>query len=227
MSVEHLLPSVIVCIIFWTSWLPFSVIETRPYEKVKCCNIFAQVALIPWNFIFLGAWFLSHTIDQCINQYLHATPHYSPKIFLQVIFSVKLQIQPGEIISTQSVLFALSPILSCFSCNDRHNTIFNRFLSAPCELYQSGNILCRIDIQRVRDVLVLDAIVTIYIVFIVFLPVVFAHICIIQANWIPLQHHGVWKSICRMPHQRDQHTFSAFIPVDTTSEWYLVSKMYC
>ena len=46
LSGQNLWPSIIVCIILWTYWLPFTKIETQPFGKAELSNDLVRVTLI-------------------------------------------------------------------------------------------------------------------------------------------------------------------------------------
>jgi len=82
LSSQNLLPSILVFIIIWTLWMLFWLIETHSFGKAKPGNILAQVGFIPLKVIYLSEWFIWPAILLCMNQYSHATAHYSPIMFL-------------------------------------------------------------------------------------------------------------------------------------------------
>jgi len=81
-SIQHLLPSIIVCIMIWTYWLSFWQIETLPFGKAECSNILALLALTWLTFIYLAKRFIAPAIHQLIDRYSQATDHHSPIIYL-------------------------------------------------------------------------------------------------------------------------------------------------
>jgi len=76
------LPSINASIIIWTYWLPFCLIETRPFGKAKPSNLLALVALISLQCIHLVKWFSLPAVLLFINQYSPVTAQYFLIIFL-------------------------------------------------------------------------------------------------------------------------------------------------
>jgi len=127
--IQTLLPSIFVFIIGQTYWLPFWQIETWPFVKAEPSHILALVAIIPWRVIYLAKWTIPPMILLFINQYSHATVHYSSIIFLLMKFLVKQHKQPGEIILTPSVrIFLVSHHSPYFHCINHHQPLFSIFL---------------------------------------------------------------------------------------------------
>jgi len=120
LSSQHPLSSITASIIFWTHWVPFWLIETRPFAKAEAV-VFMHGLLSLLKAIYLSEWYISPAILLFINKYSHATAHYSLIWFLYVTFSVKQPIDPGENILTHSGLpFLVSHIPSWFHCIDCH-----------------------------------------------------------------------------------------------------------
>ena len=147
-----------------------------------------------WNFIYLAIWFILPALLLFINQYSHATPQYSPIIFLFFNFPVKQCKETGENILTHSVLLCLvSLIHHHFHCIDCHLPLFNNYLWPLCWLNQSGNMWWGTQIPLRWAYRILDAIVHLYIRFIICLLVVVTLIWSMQFN-IPVKPiFGVWN----------------------------------
>ena len=124
LSFRNLLPWMIVFIIVWTDWIPFWLIETRPFGNADPSNIVALVTLILLQFIQLPKWLIPHTILLFINQYPHATAHSTPIIFLWMKFLVKRHNEPCKSTSTHSVWPFLVPLIPPhFDCIYLHHHV--------------------------------------------------------------------------------------------------------
>jgi len=82
LSIQYLLPSLIVFIMIWTYWLSLSQIETQPCGKAKCSNIVSLFALKLQKFMYLAKSFIPPAIHLFTNWYSQATAHHSPIIYL-------------------------------------------------------------------------------------------------------------------------------------------------
>jgi len=106
---------------------------------------------------------------------------------LYVTFLVKQHIEPGENILTHSdQLFLVSPVPPCFHCIHGHQQCFSVFVWPPCWPNQSGYIRYGIHIPLPYAGPILDAIILLYIRFIVCLLIIIALILIIQVT-IPVK----------------------------------------
>jgi len=122
-----------------------------------------------------------------MNYHLDITGQYSPMITLQVTFSVKQHKEPAEHILSHSVLhYSVSPDPPCFGSIDRHQPLFSLFLWPPWWLNQSGHVRSGTHIPLLRAFRILEAIVLLYIRFIVCLTVVFPLIWIIRVT-VPVE----------------------------------------
>jgi len=82
LSFQHLLPSIIIFIMFWTYWQSFWHIETEPSGKAEHSNILALFALTWLKSLLLAKKFFAPAIHLCINWYALATANHSPIIYL-------------------------------------------------------------------------------------------------------------------------------------------------
>jgi len=82
LSIQHLLPSIIVFITIWTYWLSFWTIETGPCSQAERSNILALFTLTRQQFMYLPKSFIAPAIHLCINRYQQATAHHLPIIYL-------------------------------------------------------------------------------------------------------------------------------------------------
>jgi len=141
------------------------------------------MALTVLKFIYLTEWFILHAILLFLRQYLYATSHCSRIIFLEVTFSGKQHLEPGEIIFTHSALFLLVSLLSpWFHCIDCDQHLFSLFLRPLCWPNQSGIIWWGTHISLLSAFQILNNIVQLYIKFIICLAIMFALTCIIQVT---------------------------------------------
>ena len=79
---QYLLPSINIWNIFQTYCLPFCPIETQPVGKAVLSNILAQAYLILPQLIYLSEYYILPARVQSMNNYPHATAHYSAITFL-------------------------------------------------------------------------------------------------------------------------------------------------
>jgi hypothetical protein len=139
LTIQHLVPSVLIFILIWLYRLAFSLIETRPCGKAERRNYLALFTLTWLKRIYHAKRFIAPAIHLLINRYSQATYH-SPRIYLYLKLSVK-QHKAGEQL-TQSVLLFLPSIISPrFNSMDRHPYLFSVSLWLPCWPNQSGHIL--------------------------------------------------------------------------------------
>jgi len=82
LSIQHLLPSIIVFIMIWTYWLSFWQIETLPFGKAVRSNILALFTVAWLKLIYLAKRFIAPALSLFISQCLQATAHHSPIIYL-------------------------------------------------------------------------------------------------------------------------------------------------
>ena len=143
LSMEHLLPSIVVFTIIRTYWMASWLIETLPFGKAEPSNIIALVAHILLKLIHVAKCFLSPAMLLFINQYSHATAHYSPILFLFIKLSLKQHKDPVVNTSTHFVLLFPIPLInSHFHCIDCQPHDLSLILSPTCWPNHSGNILC-------------------------------------------------------------------------------------
>ena len=108
LSIQHLLPSIIVLIMIWTYWLSFSQIVTWPCGKIECSNILALFALRWPKVIYPGKRFIAPAIHLNINQYSQATAHHTQIICLKLRFLVMLHKEAGETLTHSDIHFLRS-----------------------------------------------------------------------------------------------------------------------
>jgi len=181
--------------IIWHYWFAFCLIQTGPFGKAEPSNLLALVALIRLKYIPLAKWLCLPDILLFINQYSQATAQYLPKIFLYMKFSVKLHNEPGENTLTHSVQLVRYPLTPPrFHCADHHQYLCSLILWTPCWPKQSVNIWWGTHFPLLLGIWIIDAIVKLYLRFIVRHSVIFSVIWIIQ---VPIQVNlifGVWNT---------------------------------
>ena len=96
LSIENLLQSIIVFIMFWTYSLSSWQIETWPCGKAEPRNILALFALILLKFIYLAKTIIAPAIHLFINWYSQATAHHWPIIYLSMKLTVMLHKEAGD-----------------------------------------------------------------------------------------------------------------------------------
>jgi hypothetical protein len=82
LSIQHLLPSIIVFIMISTYWMSFWLIETWPCGKTEHSNILALFVLTQQNFMYLTKSFIAPAIHLFINRYPQTTVLYSAITYL-------------------------------------------------------------------------------------------------------------------------------------------------
>jgi len=82
LSRQNLLWWITVCVLIWIYWFSFGLSATQPFGNAVPSKLHAWVALILLTFKYLAEWFISPAILLYINQYSHATAHYSAIILL-------------------------------------------------------------------------------------------------------------------------------------------------
>jgi len=82
LSIQHLLPSIIVFIMIWTYCLSLLQIETWPCGKANRSNIVALFVLTWLKFMYLTKSSIAPAIHLFINWYSQASTHHSPIIYL-------------------------------------------------------------------------------------------------------------------------------------------------
>jgi len=82
LSIQHLLPVIIVFITIWTSWFLHWQNETRPCGKADRSNILALFALTRLKYIYLAKRFIVPAIDWFLNWCSQATAPHLPIIYL-------------------------------------------------------------------------------------------------------------------------------------------------
>ena len=73
--------------------------------------------------MYLAKSFIAPAIHLFINQYLQATAHYLPIIYLQLKLLVKIHTEAGERLTHPVLLFLHSLITPCFDCIDRYQQL--------------------------------------------------------------------------------------------------------
>jgi len=179
LSIQHLLPSTVVCIMIWTYGKSFCQIKTWPCGKAERSNILALFAHTWPKFMFLAKSFIVPAIHLFINRYLQASAHHSPIIYLQLKHAVKIHKEAGETLMHSVLLFCHSLVPSCFDCIDRHQHLVSLSLWIPCRPNQSGNIWRGDHILLLLVFRILDAIVLVHIGFNVRRAIIFTVIWII------------------------------------------------
>ena len=102
-------------------------------------------------------------------------------------FSINQHIEPGvNPVTHPVVLFLVSLIPPSVQCSDHHQPLLSLCHWPPCWPNQSRHTWCGTHNLMHRAFQSLDAIVPLYIRFIICLPVVFARVCIIQVT-IPVK----------------------------------------
>jgi len=140
LSIQHLLPSIIVFIMIWTYRLSCWQIETLPFGKAKRSNILALSALTGPEFVYLAKVFIAPPIHLFGNRYLQATAYNSPKIYLKLKLSVKLHREAAETLMHSVLLVPYCLIPPLFYCIHHHQHHFSLSLWLPGWPNQSGNI---------------------------------------------------------------------------------------
>jgi len=167
--------------------LPFCLIETQLFGKAEPRDIPEWASLMLTKLIYRTEYYISPPILWVMNKCPHVTAHCSPIMFLYVKFLVKLHIEPGENILTQSVqLFLISLIPPCFNCIDSHQPRFSLSHWPLCWPNQSRNIWCGTHNPMLWAFRSLDVFASLFNGFIVCLIVVFTLFWIIQLT-IPVQ----------------------------------------
>ena len=135
-------------------------------NDVSCQKIHAKRFIVPAMHLFM-------------NRYSQATSYHSPIINLKLKLSVKLH-TAGEPL-THPVLHCFSSFISPrFNCIDRHQQLFSLSLWFPGRPNQSGHIWRGAHILLLWAFWILDAIVVLYIRFIVRCTILFTVIWSIQ-----------------------------------------------
>jgi len=119
LSIQHLLPSIIVFILIWPYWLAFCLIETRPCGKAEQRYYLPLFTLTRLKMIYHAKRFIVPAIHLFMNRYSQATSYHSPIIYLSLKLSVKVH-KAGEPLTHSVILFLPSFITPRFSCIDRH-----------------------------------------------------------------------------------------------------------
>jgi len=81
LSIQHLLPSIIVFIMIWTYWYSVWLIEAWPCAKARRSNFLALFALTRLKFMYLAKTFIAPSMHLFNNQYWQATAHSLPMIY--------------------------------------------------------------------------------------------------------------------------------------------------
>jgi len=180
LSIQNLLPYIIVFIMIWAYWLSFWQIETLPFGKAERSNILALFAL-PWlKFIYLAKTFIAPAIHLLIYRYSQTTAHHSAIIYLQPTVSVKLHKEAGETLTHSVLHFLHSLIPPCFYCINHHQDLFGLSIWLSCWPNHSGHIWGGSHIPLLWAIQILDAIALLNIRFNICHAIVFAVNSIIQ-----------------------------------------------
>jgi len=94
--IQHLLPSIIVLIMFLTYWLCFYQIVTQRCGTAERSNIFALFALIPSKLIYLAKRVIEPAMHLFTNRYFQGCDHLSHIIYLKMELTVRLHKEAGE-----------------------------------------------------------------------------------------------------------------------------------
>jgi len=179
LSIQHLQGSIIVSILISLPCLSFYLIETGPCGKREQHNNLVLFTLTRLKMIYNANKFIAPAIHLFMNRYSEVTFYHLPIKYLKLKLSVKLH-KAGEPL-THSVLgffpFCISPH---FSCIDRHQHLFSLSLWLACRRNQSGHIWRGTHILLRWVFQILDAIVVLYIGFIIHCATLFAVIWNIQ-----------------------------------------------
>jgi len=180
LSIQHLLPSIIIVIMIWTYWLSFCQIKTRPCGKAERSNILAMFALTQLKFTYHSKRFIAPAIHMSINRYSQVTVHHSPIVYLLLKLLVKILKPAGETLTDSVLLFLDSLSPPRFDCTERHQQFISLSLWLLCRPNQSGNIWCITHIPLFWPFGNLDGIALLYIRFEVCRAICFAVSWIIQ-----------------------------------------------
>jgi len=179
LSIQHLLPSIIVFILIWLYRLSFCLSETRPCGKAERRNHIALFTLTRLKMMYHAKRFIAPAIHLFMNRYSQVTSYHSPIIHLQLKLSVKLH-KAGEPLTHSVLLFLPSFISLRFNCVDCHKHLFNLSLWVRCRPNLSRQISCGAHILLLWVFRILNAILVLYIGFIVHCAILFTVIWIIQ-----------------------------------------------
>jgi len=170
----------IVFIMIWLYRLSFCAIETRPCGKAEWHNNLAQFTLTQLKMIYHAKRVIAPAIHLFMNQYSQATSYHSLILYLLLKLLLKLHKEAGEPLTHCGLLFLQSFVSPRFYCIDRYQHLFSLALRLSCWPNQSVNIWRGSNILLLSAFRILDAIVVLYIWFIVSCRMIFAVIWIIQ-----------------------------------------------
>jgi len=185
LSIQHLLPLIIVFILIWLYQSSFHTIETWPCGNAEQHNNRALFTLTRLKMRYHAKSFIAPAIHLFMNRYSQATRYHSAILYLQLKLSVKLH-KAGEPL-THSVLPILPSFISPpFYCIAHPQHRFSLSLWLPCWLNQSGHVSRGAQILLQGAFRILHASVQFYIGFLIRCPIFFAVIWIIQVA-VPLE----------------------------------------
>jgi len=115
LSIQHLLPSIIVCVLIRLYRLSFCLIETRPCGKAERRNYVALFTLTRLKMMYHAKRFISPAIHLFMNRHSQATSYHWPIIYLELKLTVKLH-EAGEPLTHSVLLFLPSFISPHFNC---------------------------------------------------------------------------------------------------------------
>jgi hypothetical protein len=140
LSIQHLLPSIVVFITIWPYSLSFWWIETLPCGKAERSHILALCTLTWQQFMYVAKSCIAPATHLFINRYPQATAHHLPIIYLQLKLSDKIHTEAGATWTHSVLLFFHSLIPPRFRCIDRHQQIHGLSPRHSCRPNQSGNM---------------------------------------------------------------------------------------
>jgi len=183
LSIQNLLPPIIVFIIICTYWKPLRQIATWPRGKAEHSNNLVLVTLSLLKFDHLAKWLISLVLHLFTGQYRNATSYNSPIIFLSINFSGNEHKEPGKNLLTYFVLHYLVVLIAPHFHRIEHSQPpFSHLLWPLGSPNQSGNIWSGTHISLLWAFRVLNTIMLLYVRLIVCLTVVFVDIWIINVT---------------------------------------------
>jgi len=181
LSIQHLLPSICVFMVFWLYRLSFCMIETRPCGKAERRNHVAVFTLTWLKIMNHAKRFIAPAIHLFMNRYPQHTSYNSPRIHVELKLFVKLHIA-GEPMTHPVLLFLPSIISPRFNCIDHHQHLLRFSIWLPCQPNQAGRVGRSAHILLLRAFRIFDAIVVLYIGFLDHIVILFTVVWIIQVT---------------------------------------------
>jgi len=185
LSIQHLLLSIIDFILVSLDGLWFCLIKTQPSGKAERRNYLALFTLTQRKMMYHAKRFIAPAIHLFMNRYSQSTSYHLPIIYLYLQLSVKLH-KAREPLTHSVLLFLLFFISPRFNWIDHDQHLFSLFIWLPCWPNQSGHIWRHSHILLLWAFRILNAIVGVYIRFIIRCTIIFDVIWIIQVA-IPVQ----------------------------------------